>query len=84
MLLSPGSSVNSRRIGQGQVGRSSFTDGIARLLQREAVYAHRFTGRRYDCGNKLGYLQATVELSLNIRHWARIFEVPQANCSHAR
>ena len=40
------------------------TDGIARLLQSEPVYAHRFTGRRFDCGNKLGYLQATVELSL--------------------
>jgi UTP--glucose-1-phosphate uridylyltransferase len=33
-------------------------------MQREAVYAHRFTGKRYDCGSKLGYLQATVEMSL--------------------
>ena len=33
-------------------------------MQHEAVYAHRFTGRRFDCGNKLGYLQATVEFSL--------------------
>jgi len=28
------------------------------------VYAYRFTGKRYDCGNKLGYLQATVEYAL--------------------
>ena len=49
---------------KGAGGEIQLTDGIARLLQREAVYAHRFTGRRYDCGNKLGYLQATVELSL--------------------
>jgi UTP--glucose-1-phosphate uridylyltransferase len=52
------------RVGQGAGGEIQLTDGIARLLQREAVYAHRFSGRRFDCGNKLGYLQATVELSL--------------------
>jgi UTP--glucose-1-phosphate uridylyltransferase len=52
------------RIGQGAGGEIQLTDGIARLLQRQPVYAHRFSGRRFDCGNKLGYLQATVELSL--------------------
>jgi UTP--glucose-1-phosphate uridylyltransferase len=63
-VLSPGIFGELERIGQGAGGEIQLTDGIARLLQREAVYAHRFTGRRYDCGNKLGYLQATVELSL--------------------
>jgi UTP--glucose-1-phosphate uridylyltransferase len=63
-VLSPGIFNELERIGQGAGGEIQLTDGIARLLQREAVYAHRFTGRRYDCGNKLGYLQATVELSL--------------------
>ena len=33
-------------------------------MNEEAVYAHRFTGKRYDCGSKLGYLQATVEYAL--------------------
>jgi hypothetical protein len=33
-------------------------------MKEEAVYAHRFTGKRYDCGSKLGYLQATVEFAL--------------------
>ena len=33
-------------------------------MQEEAVYAYRFTGKRYDYGNKLGYLQATVEFGL--------------------
>jgi hypothetical protein len=33
-------------------------------MREEAVYAHRFTGKRYDCGSKLGYLQATVEYAL--------------------
>ena len=36
------------------------TDGIARLLAREPVFAHRFTGTRYDCGSKLGFLEATL------------------------
>ena len=39
-------------------------DGIARLLADEKVLAYEFEGRRYDCGNKLGYLEATVELAL--------------------
>ena len=52
------------QIGQGAGGEIQLTDGIARLLQREAVYAYRFSGRRFDCGNKLGYLQATVEYGL--------------------
>ena len=33
-------------------------------MQREPVYAFEFEGKRYDCGNKLGYLQATVEFGL--------------------
>jgi len=36
------------------------TDAIAALLAEERVLAHRFKGTRYDCGSKLGYLQATV------------------------
>ena len=52
------------QIGQGAGGEIQLTDGIARLLEREPVYAYRFDGRRFDCGNKLGYLQATVEYGL--------------------
>lgn len=40
------------------------TDAIAALLQEEQVLAYRFSGRRYDCGSKLGYLEATVEYAL--------------------
>ena len=40
------------------------TDAIGRLLREEAVMAYEFEGRRYDCGSKLGYLQATVNLAL--------------------
>jgi UTP--glucose-1-phosphate uridylyltransferase len=35
------------------------------LLAEESVYAYEFEGKRYDCGSKLGYLQATVEYALN-------------------
>jgi UTP--glucose-1-phosphate uridylyltransferase len=63
-VLTPTIFDELERVGQGAGGEIQLTDGIARLLQREPVFAHRFTGRRFDCGSKLGYLQATVELSL--------------------
>jgi UTP--glucose-1-phosphate uridylyltransferase len=63
-LLTPTIFDELEQLGQGAGGEIQLTDGIAGLLKHEAVYAHRFTGRRFDCGNKLGYLQATVELSL--------------------
>lgn len=52
------------KIGKGAGGEIQLTDGIARLMQREPVYAYEFEGKRYDCGSKLGYLQATVEYGL--------------------
>ena len=48
----------------GSGGEIQLTDAIAGLLAEERVMAYRFSGRRYDCGSKLGYLQATVELGL--------------------
>jgi len=52
-------------IGQGAGGEIQLTDGIAALLNEDAVYAYSFAGVRYDCGNKLGYLQATVAYGLD-------------------
>jgi UTP--glucose-1-phosphate uridylyltransferase len=46
----------------GKGGEIQLTDAIARLLDDEPVLAYRFDGKRYDCGSKLGYLQATVAL----------------------
>jgi len=46
----------------GRGGEIQLTDAISALLAQERVMAYRFSGRRYDCGSKLGYLQATVEL----------------------
>jgi UTP--glucose-1-phosphate uridylyltransferase len=48
----------------GAGGEIQLTDGIARLLAEERVLAYRFEGRRYDCGTKLGYLEATVDFAL--------------------
>jgi UTP--glucose-1-phosphate uridylyltransferase len=48
----------------GRGGEIQLTDAIARLLARERVLAMRLRGRRYDCGSKLGYLKAAVELGL--------------------
>ena len=45
-------------------GEIQLTDGIARLTNNEAVYAFQYEGKRYDCGSKDGFLEATVELAL--------------------
>jgi UTP--glucose-1-phosphate uridylyltransferase len=64
-LLSPSIFEDLAKIGKGAGGEIQLTDGIARLMQREPVFAFEFEGKRYDCGSKLGYLQATVEYGLN-------------------
>jgi UTP--glucose-1-phosphate uridylyltransferase len=48
----------------GSGGEIQLTDAIANLLQTEPVFATTFTGNRYDCGNKLGYLHATIQYAL--------------------
>lgn len=52
------------KTGKGAGGEIQLTDGIADLLRDSPVYAHSFDGVRYDCGSKLGYLQATVAYGL--------------------
>jgi UTP--glucose-1-phosphate uridylyltransferase len=49
----------------GAGGEIQLTDGIAALLLHEPVMAYEFSGKRYDCGSKFGYLQATVEYALS-------------------
>ncbi|MBI3665946.1 MAG: UTP--glucose-1-phosphate uridylyltransferase GalU [Acidobacteria bacterium] len=48
----------------GSLGEIQLTDGIRRLMEQRPVYAYRFEGVRYDAGDKLGFLKATVELAL--------------------
>jgi len=49
----------------GSGGEIQLTDGLRRLLAKEPIYGYLFEGKRYDAGDKLGFLQATVELALN-------------------
>ena len=62
-----------RTMPAGAGGEIQLTDGIARLLDDETVLAYEFEGRRYDCGNKLGYLEATVELGVKHPEVGRAF-----------
>ena len=72
-VLSPAIFEHLERIGHGAGGEIQLTDGIAALMREEAVYAYRFEGKRYDCGSKLGYLQATVEYALGHPQLGRDF-----------
>jgi UTP--glucose-1-phosphate uridylyltransferase len=63
-VLTPRIFHHLRNMPPGAGGEIQLTDGIARLLDDEKVLAYEFEGRRYDCGTKLGYLEATVELAL--------------------
>ncbi len=58
----------------GAGGEIQLTDGISALLRHESIYAVRLPGKRYDCGSKLGYLQATVEFGLRHPETGREFE----------
>jgi UTP--glucose-1-phosphate uridylyltransferase len=72
-ILTPRIFHHLKTMPPGAGGEIQLTDGIARLLEDEKVLAYEFEGRRYDCGNKLGYLEATVELALKHREVGRGF-----------
>ena len=61
-ILTPRIFHHLENVTPGSGGEIQLIDGIASLLREEQVLAHRYEGTRYDCGSKLGYLQATVEL----------------------
>ena len=63
-VLTPAIYEKLERTGRGAGGEIQLTDGISALLADESVYAYAFEGKRYDCGSKLGYLEATVEFAL--------------------
>ena len=52
------------KVKPGKGGEIQLTDGIADLMQHENILAYRFAGKRYDCGSKLGFMKANVELAL--------------------
>lgn len=64
-LLAPEIFDKLENIGRGAGGEIQLTDAIADHLKDASVYAYPFTGDRYDCGSKLGYLNATVAYGLS-------------------
>jgi UTP--glucose-1-phosphate uridylyltransferase len=72
-ILSPGifRELSTTRPGAG--GEIQLTDGLRRLLAREPIYGLLFEGKRYDAGDKLGFLKATVELALQRKDLGKDF-----------
>ena len=63
-VLSPRIFHHLRTMAPGAGGEIQLTDAIARLCEDEKVLAYAFDGRRYDCGSRLGYLEATLDYGL--------------------
>ncbi len=63
-ILTPEVFAAIRAQPQGAGGEIQLTDGIAALRKEQPVYAYQYEGKRYDCGSKEGFLEATVEFAL--------------------
>jgi UTP--glucose-1-phosphate uridylyltransferase len=72
-VLTPRIFACLEKIGKGAGGEIQLTDGIEALMQYETVLAYRYQGRRFDCGSKLGYLQASVEIGLQHAETGAVF-----------
>jgi len=73
-LLTPRIFDKLEQTREGAGGEIQLTDAIAALLEDEPVVAYPFKGKRYDCGSKLGYLEATVEYGLAHPELGKDFE----------
>lgn len=79
-ILTPRIFALLERTPRGAEGEIQLTDAIATLLLEQSVYSLQFQGKRYDCGSKLGYLEATVDFALkhaeladDFKKWLRDF-----------
>ncbi|KAA3627105.1 MAG: UTP--glucose-1-phosphate uridylyltransferase [Proteobacteria bacterium] len=72
-ILTPGIFKVLETTTRGAGGEIQLTDAIAELLKREQVLAYQYQGRRFDCGSKIGYLEATVEYALEHPELAEAF-----------
>ena len=63
-ILTPAVFDHIRNNPRGAGGEIQLTDGIAKLMATEGVHAYEYEGKRYDCGSKQGFLEATVEFAL--------------------
>ncbi|MDP1567437.1 MAG: UTP--glucose-1-phosphate uridylyltransferase GalU [Polaromonas sp.] len=82
-ILTPAVFRHIRNQPTGVGGEIQLTDGIAGLMAEEEVYAYQYEGKRYDCGSKEGFLEATVELALqhpevgeHFRHYLKNLRIP--------
>jgi UTP--glucose-1-phosphate uridylyltransferase len=66
-ILTPEIFHQIRQQKAGALGEIQLTDGISNLLKIQHVDAYQYIGKRYDCGSKVGFLEATVELALQHR-----------------
>nr|AAG24457.1 putative UTP-glucose-1-phosphate uridylyltransferase [Burkholderia pseudomallei] len=79
-VLMPSIFEHLLQIKRGAGGELQLTDAVQSLLTEEQVLAYRYYGTRFDCGSKLGYLKATVELALRHPEVGREFEAYLRNC----
>ncbi len=66
-ILTPEIFQSLEAISPGSGGEIQLTDGLKHMLRSRPIYGYKFEGKRYDAGDKLGFLQATVEFALK-RH----------------
>ncbi len=77
-VLSPAIMPLLQQAEPGVGGEVQLTDAIAQLLQRESVEVHAISGKRYDCGSKEGWFEATLEFACQNPRLAAILEKKRA------
>jgi UTP--glucose-1-phosphate uridylyltransferase len=82
-ILTPAVFEHIRKQERGSGGEIQLTDGIAKLIDTEGVYAYEYQGKRYDCGSKQGFLEATVEFALRHPEVGPAFQEYLAGLSRA-
>lgn len=73
-ILTPAILEKLKTTKRGAGNEIQLTDAIAELRKQEEIYAYSFEGRRYDCGSKIGYLEANVEIGLQHDELAEEFK----------
>ncbi len=73
-ILTPAILEKLKTTKRGAGNEIQLTDAIAELRKTEEIYAYSFEGRRYDCGSKIGYLEANVEIALQHDEMAEDFK----------
>ena len=73
-ILTPEILTKLKTTQRGAGNEIQLTDAIAELRKSEEIYAYSFEGKRYDCGSKLGYLKANVEIALQHEEMAESFK----------